>query len=321
MSNTPTPAVTHAQMANAIRFLAVDAVEKAKSGHPGMPMGMADVATVLFTKFLKYDPADAHWPDRDRFVLSAGHGSMLIYALLYLTGYPEMTIEEIKRFRQIGSKTPGHPEYGHTQGVETTTGPLGQGIATSVGMAIAERMLAARFGEALVDHYTYVLAGDGCLAEGVSHEAIDLAGNLSLGRLIVFWDDNGITIDGATSLSTSTDQVKRFAASGWHTGRRWPRSGGRGAGDSQGQSRSQTLDDRLPHDHRLWHANAPRHRGGAQQSPRPDGGSGDPRGPGLAACAFRDPGADCRGLAEGGTIRREVASGLARAPGGFAAKA
>jgi transketolase len=210
-------AVTHDQMANAIRFLAVDAVEKAKSGHPGMPMGMADVATVLFARFLKYDPADPHWPDRDRFVLSAGHGSMLLYALLYLTGYPEMTIEEIKRFRQIGSKTPGHPEYGHTAGVETTTGPLGQGLATSVGMAIAERMLAARYGEDLVDHYTYVLAGDGCLAEGVSHEAIDLAGNLSLGRLIVLWDDNRITIDGPTSLATSTDQLKRFAASGWHT--------------------------------------------------------------------------------------------------------
>jgi transketolase len=210
------PSVTHDQMANAIRFLSLDAVEKARSGHPGMPMGMADVATVLFTKFLKFDPAAPGWPDRDRFVLSAGHGSMLLYSLLHLTGYPGMTIEEIERFRQLGSKTPGHPEYGHTVGVETTTGPLGQGLGASVGMAIAERMLAARFGPELVDHHTYVVAGDGCLMEGISHEAIDLAGHLRLGRLIVLWDDNGISIDGPISLSSSTDQVKRFAASGWH---------------------------------------------------------------------------------------------------------
>ena len=177
-------------MANAIRALAMDAVEKANSGHPGMPMGMADVATVLFTQFLKFDPADPAWPDRDRFVLSAGHGSMLLYALLYLTGYPGMTIEEIKRFRQLGSKTPGHPEYGHTPGVETTTGPLGQGLATAVGMALAERMLAARYGADLVDHRTYVIAGDGCLMEGISHEAIALAGHLKLSKLIVLWDDN-----------------------------------------------------------------------------------------------------------------------------------
>jgi transketolase len=210
------PAVGHVDMANAIRALTIDAVEKAKSGHPGMPMGMADVATVLFTQFLKFDPTRPDWADRDRFVLSAGHGSMLIYALLHLTGYPDVTLEEIRNFRQLGSKTAGHPEYTHTPGVETTTGPLGQGIATSVGMAIAERMMAARFGPALVDHHTYVMAGDGCLMEGISHEAIDLAGNLRLGRLIVFWDDNGITIDGATSLSTATDQPKRFEAAGWH---------------------------------------------------------------------------------------------------------
>ena len=209
--------VTRDQMANAIRFLAVDAVEQARSGHPGMPMGMADVATVLFTRFLKFDPQAPTWPDRDRFVLSAGHGSMLLYALLHLTGYPQVTIDQIKRFRQLGSRTPGHPEYGHTPGVETTTGPLGQGLATSVGMAIAERMLAARFGPGLVDHHTYVIAGDGCLMEGLSHEAIDLAGHLRLGRLIVLWDDNRISIDGPTSLSTSTDQRGRFAASGWHT--------------------------------------------------------------------------------------------------------
>jgi transketolase len=216
MPEPASPKVTHDQMANAIRFLSLDAVEKAKSGHPGMPMGMADVATVLFTKFLKFDPTAPHWPDRDRFVLSAGHGSMLLYSLLHLTGYPGMPIEEIERFRQLGSKTPGHPEHGHTVGVETTTGPLGQGLGASVGMAIAERMLAARFGPDLVDHHTYVVAGDGCLMEGISHEAIDLAGHLRLGRLIVLWDNNHISIDGPTSLSTSTDQVKRFAASGWH---------------------------------------------------------------------------------------------------------
>jgi transketolase len=202
--------------ANAIRALAMDAVEKAKSGHPGMPMGMADVASVLFRKFLKFDAADPHWPDRDRFVLSAGHGSMLLYALGFLVGYPDMGVEDLKQFRQLGSKTAGHPEFGHAPGVETTTGPLGQGLATSVGMAIAERLAAARFGEELVDHFTYVIAGDGCLMEGVSHEAIDLAGHLRLGKLVVLWDDNKISIDGPTSLATSTDQAARFAAAGWH---------------------------------------------------------------------------------------------------------
>ena len=206
---------SHVEMANAVRFLAADAVENAKSGHPGMPMGMADVATVLFSRFLKFDAADPHWPDRDRLVLSAGHGSMLLYALLHLTGYETMTRDELKRFRQFGSKTPGHPEYGHTEGVETTTGPLGQGLATAVGMALAERMLNARFGDDLVDHFTYVIAGDGCLMEGLSHEAISLAGHLKLSRLIVLFDDNQITIDGATSLSCSDDQLIRFLASGW----------------------------------------------------------------------------------------------------------
>ena len=204
------------QDANAIRALAMDAVEKAKSGHPGMPMGMADVASVLFRGFLKFDAADPHWPDRDRFVLSAGHGSMLLYALGYLVGYPGIDVEDLKQFRQLGSKTAGHPEYGHAPGVETTTGPLGQGLATAVGMAIAERLQAARFGDELVDHFTYVLAGDGCLMEGVSHEAIDLAGHLRLGKLVVLWDDNSISIDGPTSLATSTDQAARFRASGWH---------------------------------------------------------------------------------------------------------
>ena len=187
-------------MANAIRALAMDAVEQAKSGHPGMPMGMADVATVLFTRFLKFDPASPSWPDRDRFVLSAGHGSMLLYALLYLTGYEAMTLDQIKRFRQLGSITAGHPEYGHAPGVETTTGPLGQGLANAVGMAIAERHLAAEFGD-VVDHQTYVIASDGDLMEGISQEAIALAGHLKLNRLIVLFDDNGISIDGALSLS------------------------------------------------------------------------------------------------------------------------
>ncbi len=203
-------------MANAIRALAMDAVQQADSGHPGMPMGMADVATVLFTKFLKFDASEPHWPDRDRFILSAGHGSMLLYSLLHLTGYADMTLDELKKFRQLGSRTAGHPEYGHASGIETTTGPLGQGLGNSVGFALAERALAARFGRDVVDHYTYVIAGDGCLMEGVGQEAITLAGHLGLGRLIVLFDDNGISIDGPTSLSTSEDHKKRFAAAGWH---------------------------------------------------------------------------------------------------------
>ncbi len=214
-----TNTTSHNDMANALRALAMDAVEKAKSGHPGMPMGMADVATVLFTRFMKLDPANPTWPDRDRFVLSAGHGSMLLYALHHLLGYADMPMEQLKAFRQFGSKTAGHPEYGHALGIETTTGPLGQGIATAVGMAIAERALCAKYGEALVDHQTYVIAGDGCLMEGISHEAIDLAGHLKLGKLLVLWDDNQISIDGPTSLSTSMDQVKRFEAAGWHVQR------------------------------------------------------------------------------------------------------
>ncbi|MDX2263986.1 MAG: transketolase [Hyphomicrobiales bacterium] len=208
-----------ADMANAIRALSMDAVEAANSGHPGMPMGMADVGAVLFSEHLKYDPAAPDWPDRDRFVLSAGHGSMFLYALLYLTGYPGMSIDDIKRFRQLGSPAAGHPEFGHAPGVETTTGPLGQGIATAVGMALAERMLAARFGDALCDHHTYVIAGDGCLMEGISHEAVDLAGHLRLNKLIVLFDDNAISIDGPTSLSTSIDHLARFRASGWNATR------------------------------------------------------------------------------------------------------
>ena len=188
-------------MANAIRFLSMDAVEKANSGHPGLPMGAADIATVLFTRFLKYDATDPAWPDRDRFVLSAGHGSMLLYSLLYLTGYPDITLDEIKHFRQLGSRTAGHPEYGHAAGIETTTGPLGQGLANSVGMALGERIMNAAFGNDLVDHHTYVLAGDGCLMEGISQEAITLAGHLKLNKLTVIWDNNHISIDGAVSLA------------------------------------------------------------------------------------------------------------------------
>jgi transketolase len=207
--------IDHKQMANAIRALAMDAVEKANSGHPGLPMGAADVATVLFTQFLKFDPKDPHWPDRDRFVLSAGHGSMLLYSLLHLTGYDSVSLDDIKKFRQLHSKTPGHPENFVTTGIETTTGPLGQGIATAVGMAIAEAHLAATFGRELTDHKTYVLASDGDLMEGISQEAIALAGHLKLNKLIVLFDDNGISIDGPLSLADSVDQVKRFEAAGW----------------------------------------------------------------------------------------------------------
>ncbi|MHA1528934.1 MAG: transketolase [Alphaproteobacteria bacterium] len=202
-------------MANALRVLAMDAVEAAQSGHPGMPMGMADVATVLFDGHLKFDPAAPDWPDRDRFVLSAGHGSMLLYGLMHLTGYEDMTLDQIKNFRQLGSRTAGHPEYGHARGIETTTGPLGQGLATAVGMAMAEQSMAARFGRKVVDHHTWVIAGDGCLMEGISQEAITLAGRQGLSRLVVLWDDNGISIDGKLSLSDATDQLARFAASGW----------------------------------------------------------------------------------------------------------
>ncbi|MDH3335245.1 MAG: transketolase, partial [Rhodospirillaceae bacterium] len=197
---------THNEMANAIRFLSVDAVQAANSGHPGMPMGMADVATVLYTKFLKFDPKATKWADRDRFVLSAGHGSMLMYSLLYLSGVDDVTIDDIKNFRQMGSKTAGHPEYGHVDGVETTTGPLGQGITTAVGMALAEKMQNARYGDDLVNHHTFTIAGDGCLMEGISQEAISMAGHLKLNKLIVLWDDNEICIDGNTNLTLADDQ-------------------------------------------------------------------------------------------------------------------
>lgn len=211
--------IPHNDLANALRFLAIDAVEAANSGHPGMPMGMADVATVLFSQFLKFDATEPKWPDRDRFVLSAGHGSMLLYALAYLTGYQKMTLEQLRNFRQLGSLTPGHPEHDVSLGIETTTGPLGQGIATAVGMALAERMMAARFGSELVDHHTYVIASDGDLMEGISHEAASLAGHYALSRLIVLYDDNQISIDGPTSLSFTDDTLKRFEAYNWNTDR------------------------------------------------------------------------------------------------------
>ena len=213
------PRADHAALANALRALAMDAVERAKSGHPGLPLGFADVATVLFCRFLKFDSSRPHWPDRDRFVLSAGHGSMLLYALLYLTGYPDIDIEEIRNFRQLGSRTAGHPERGLAAGIETTTGPLGQGLANAVGMALAERHMAARFGDALVDHRTYAVAGDGCLMEGISQEAISLAGHLKLDRLTVLYDSNEVSIDGPTGLASSDDAVARFEAAGWHARR------------------------------------------------------------------------------------------------------
>ncbi|BCQ29083.1 hypothetical protein NK8_72730 (plasmid) [Caballeronia sp. NK8] len=217
VKTVPSPRDPHlCKMANCIRFLAMDAVQKAKSGHPGAPMGMADIATVLFKEFMQFDAADPHWIDRDRFVLSNGHGSMLLYGLLYLTGYADMTLDQLQRFRQVGSKTPGHPEYRHADGIELTTGPLGQGIAESVGLALGERIMNTSFGDELVNHFTYVFLGDGCLMEGISQEAISLAGHLKLGRLIAFWDKNSISIDGSTSLSVSDNEVERFRALNWH---------------------------------------------------------------------------------------------------------
>lgn len=214
MSETLTPAQVDDLAVNTIRFMAADMVEAANSGHPGMPMGAAPMAWTLFSRHLRHDPSDSSWADRDRFILSAGHGSTLLYSLLHMFGY-DLPLDELKRFRQIGSKTPGHPEYGHTDGVETTTGPLGQGLAMSVGFALGERIQAARYPE-ITDHYTYVIAGDGCLMEGISHEAISLAGHMGLGRLIVMWDDNDITIDGPVSQSSGDDNLARFAAAGWH---------------------------------------------------------------------------------------------------------
>ena len=261
--------VDHTRMANAIRGLAMDAVEKAKSGHPGLPMGAADVATVLFTQFLKFDAADPKWPDRDRFVLSAGHGSMLLYALLYLTGNKDMTLDQIKHFRQLGSLTPGHPENFHTKGIETTTGPLGQGIATSVGLALAEKMLAAEFGKKIVSHHTYVLCSDGDLMEGVSQEAIALAGHWKLNKLIVLYDDNGISIDGpdvACRLGRPGEalQVRRL---GGRVDRR-PGPGRHRRRDHARAKIQQAVDDRLQDHHRLWRADQGGHGESAWRSAR-----------------------------------------------------
>ncbi len=293
-------------MANAIRALAMDSVEKAKSGHPGMPMGMADVATVLFTQFINLDPADPKWPDRDRFILSAGHGSMLQYALHYLLGYADMTIEQLQNFRQLGARTAGHPEYGHALGIETTTGPLGQGVATAVGMALAERMMNARYGDDLVGHYTYVIAGDGCLMEGISHEAIDLAGHLELGKLIVMWDDNHISIDGSTDLSTSTDQVRRFEAAGWNVARVDGHDEKQVAAAlaAARERQRQALADRLPHHHRLRRPDPRRHLQGARRGARPGRNRRRPQKSRLALPAFRSPPADPGRMAQGFGERR-----------------
>ncbi len=308
--SNPAARAEHDHMANAIRALAMDAVEQAKSGHPGLPMGAADIATVLFTRFLKFDPADPAWPDRDRFVLSAGHGSMLLYALLYLLGYEKMTIEEIKRFRQLGSLTPGHPEYGHTPGVETTTGPLGQGLADAVGMAIAERHLAAVFGGDVVDHTTYVLASDGDLMEGISQEAIALAGHLKLKKLIVLYDDNGISIDGPLALADSVDQVKRFEFGrlGRHADRR-PRSGSDRGRDRSGEKIRQAVADRLPHHHRLRRADQGRHREEPRIGARRRGDRGGAAEARLDRTGFRDSASHPRPMAR---CRRARPAGAAR---------
>ena len=291
--------VDHNRMANAIRALAMDAVEKANSGHPGLPMGAADIATVLFTQFLKFDAADPKWPDRDRFVLSAGHGSMLLYALLYLTGNEEMTLDEIKNFRQLDSKTPGHPENFMTSGIETTTGPLGQGVAYSVGSALAERLLAAEFGDDIVDHYTYVLCSDGDLMEGVSHEALALAGHLKLKKLIFLYDDNGITIDGPITLTDNVDQVARFKAHGWNAEHdRRPRPEGDRRRHHQGAVVRPPVDDRLQDHHWIRRADQGRHLEGPWRGARSGGTRRRQEGAGLELRPVRNPGRRADGLAQ-----------------------
>ena len=292
------------------------AVEQAKSGHPGMPMGMADVATVLFTQFLKFDAGAPDWPDRDRFVLSAGHGSMLLYALLHLTGVPGMSIDELKHFRQLGSKTAGHPEFGHAPGIETTTGPLGQGLGNAVGMALAERMLNARHGDGIVDHHTYVIAGDGCLMEGISQEAISLAGHLKLGKLIVLFDDNSISIDGATSLAVSDDQVKRFEASGWAATRI---DGHDPAAIAKAIAAARSLRpadaDRLQDGDRLRRADQAGQGVDARRAARRGGDQGRAREARLGACGLRGAGRCAGRLADGRCARRSSAQGLGAARG------
>ena len=320
-ANAAAAGARHDEMANAIRALAMDAVEAAKSGHPGMPMGMADVATVLFTRFLSYDPTWPEWPDRDRFVLSAGHGSMLLYALLYLTGYPDIDIDEIKHFRQLGSRTAGHPEYGHAAGIETTTGPLGQGIANAVGMALAERILAARFGDGLVDHHTYVIAGDGDLMEGISHEAASLAGHLRLAKLIVLFDDNAISIDGPVDLTTSDDVPARFRSYGWATDAvdgHDPEAVARAIAAARGNDRPTLIACRT-----VIGFGAPKKQGtaathGAPLGPDEVRGARDRLGwpyepfevPGHILEAWREAGGRCRG--EAGDWRRRLAASAER---------
>ena len=283
LARPPTPAW---QMANAIRALAIDAVEAAKSGHPGMPMGMADVATALWTRFHKFDAADPRWPDRDRFVLSAGHGSMLLYALLYLTGHDGMGIEEIKRFRQLHSPAAGHPEYGEHPGIETTTGPLGQGIATAVGMALAERLLAARFGRSLVDHRTWVIASDGDMMEGISHEAAAIAGHLCLSKLTVLYDDNHISIDGDTGAVLLRRRAEAVLGL-WLGGApdRRPRPGADQRGAVVRDALEEADADRLPHHHRPRRADQGRHRRHPRLAARRAGGGGGEGRAGLARAA------------------------------------
>ncbi len=271
-----------------------------------MPMGMADVATVLFTRFLKFDAAHPDWPDRDRFVLSAGHGSMLLYALLYLTGVPGMDVDQLKRFRQLGSRTPGHPEYGHAPGIETTTGPLGQGLGNAVGMALAERLLNSRYGDEIVNHHTYVIAGDGCLMEGISQEAISLAGHLKLGKLIVLFDDNQISIDGPTSLSVSDDQLERFQASGWHAAKvdgHDPQAIALAVRECARRHRP-AVAHRLPYRHRLWGAQEAGHGGHARLPARRGRGQGGSRAAWLASCAVRGAKANPCELARGRVASR-----------------
>ncbi len=276
MPKTSDSVIDQRTLANAIRALSMDAVQKANSGHPGMPMGMADTATVLFSKFLKYDPNWPEWPDRDRFILSNGHGSMLLYSLLYLTGYAGPTIDDIKNFRQLGSPCAGHPEYGELPGVETTTGPLAQGLGMAAGMALAERSLRAQFGKDVVDHFTYVVAGDGCLMEGLSHEVISFAGHQKLGKLIVLWDNNYISIDGPTDLAVSVDQLKRFEAHGWDLhdidGHDFKAAE---TAIEKSQEKRQAVADFLPHHYRLRRAQQTGDRGHPR---RPFGGRGSGRG-------------------------------------------
>ena len=311
------PVPEHGELANAIRALAMDAVQAANSGHPGMPMGMADVATVLFGKFLRFDPSAPDWPDRDRFVLSAGHGSMLLYALLHLTGYPEMDIEQLKRFRQLGSRTAGHPEHGHAPGIETTTGPLGQGLANAVGMALAERHLRARFGAELVDHRTYAIVSDGDLMEGISHEAGAFAGHQRLDRLIVLFDDNHITIDGSTELASSSDQLRRFTAYGWRVERIDGHDPAAIEAALAGRAERRSPEpDRLPHDDRLRRADQGRHRRDPRLAARRRRDRWRPREARLALSAVRDSRAGARRLARHRQPRRRRARRLAGASGG-----